>query len=149
MQVPVCPQGPRSALACHLKTHGWSWDEPLLLEVIQCLGAEDISVPRDLLGVKAADISGASDWPADVQNFVQCLCQVRLPMEASQFWPCPYLVHCCIFIVRWPQAQPEIQHKQNKSIQVYTWPCLRHSFLRLLDMPPRRRSTCKSASEDV
>ncbi len=77
MEVPICPPGPCSGLARHLRIHGWSWDEQLLMSIVGQLAAEDIRDSNDLRGVMLADIDGSDDWPPDVKEFIEKLCQVH------------------------------------------------------------------------
>ena len=77
MQIPACPPGPKSAMACHFHTHGWKWDEELMLDIICQLANEDVCDPCDLHGVSIADVDGAQAWPAEVRDYVQNLCKAR------------------------------------------------------------------------
>ncbi len=82
MEVPICPPGPRSQLARHMRIHGWQWGDELLFKVIG-LAAEDIRDSNTLRNVMVADIDGCGDWPPDVYEFIENLCQVPRSFETS------------------------------------------------------------------
>ena len=82
MEVPVRPHSPCSGMASHLRMHGWRWDEQLLSCIVAQLAEEDIYDPHALWGVELADIDESANWPTDVRNFIQKLCQVRAPLRA-------------------------------------------------------------------
>ena len=69
--VPVCPPGPESVLAQHLRVSGWIWDDDSLLTVVGQLAQEDVCVVRDLVGLDIADIAGSAQWPPEVTALLQ------------------------------------------------------------------------------
>ena len=68
--VPVCPPGPESVLAQHLRVSGWIWDDDSLLTVVGQLALEDVCVVRDLVGLDMVDIAGSAQWPPEVMDFL-------------------------------------------------------------------------------
>jgi hypothetical protein len=69
--VPVCPPGPLSVLARHLRIHGWIWAEDLLLTVVGHLADEGICQVRDLVCLEIDDVRQAATWPPEVRAHVQ------------------------------------------------------------------------------
>ena len=69
--VPVCPPGPCSAVARHLRVHGWQWSDDLLTEVVGQLALQDVCDARALFGLDLHDIDGVEEWPPEVKVFMQ------------------------------------------------------------------------------
>ena len=70
VQVPVCPLGRESALAQHLHTSGWIWDDESLVTVVNQLAREDVCCINDLVGLNIDDIPEAAQWPHDVRELL-------------------------------------------------------------------------------
>ena len=68
--VPGCQPGSMAVLARHLRMHGWSWDEELLLTVVGHLEAEGICTVRDLVCLDLSDVPHAVTWSPEVRAHV-------------------------------------------------------------------------------
>ena len=82
MDIPICPPGPDSELAGHLRSHGWRWCEDMLLCILGTLANEDIRDSESLRGVRIEEIEGLTTWPDDVKQFIATQCQVRCRIVA-------------------------------------------------------------------
>ena len=113
MEIPVCPRGPDSALASHIRIHGWCWDDEVLVNVVGTLAAEDISDPVDLHGVDMSDVSGTEEWPPGVKDFLAKLCQVLSVIAPLRNKMC----------YAW-QAAPHVNRKRDETcMTVLQAPC--------------------------
>ena len=68
--VPGCQPGSMAVLARHLRMHGWSWDEELLLTVVGHLEAEGICTVRDMVCLDLSDVPHAVTWSPEVRAHV-------------------------------------------------------------------------------
>jgi hypothetical protein len=70
-EVPLCPPGPESPIARHLRVNGWRWDDELLGLVVTKLAQEDVYETKALVGLDLDDVPDSANWPQEVRVFMQ------------------------------------------------------------------------------